>query len=166
MSLEKFQPTIEMLTEFYNNSVLILDDKQTITDSVEIEKPRFLGQFSKQILILVSHQHNQYLPDSEMELLTAILSACKMSFADIALINSAKLEISDKSELITFMNPKVVICFGVVDFLIQGIDPTRQFHIQTSFDKQFIHVPSLTDLSKDAAAKKTLWQSLKTIFGI
>ena len=58
MSFEKFQLNSEIVSEIYNNSIFILEEKQVNTQSVDTKTLPHLGNFQKKIMIFVSEEHH------------------------------------------------------------------------------------------------------------
>src|SRR5215213_6249659 len=84
MSLNNIHLNPQMLADLYANSLV-----ETGTTTVpESAGPKHLGNNKKNIIIIVSHGSVPFLPDEELTFLISILSACKLSLADIAIVNS------------------------------------------------------------------------------
>lgn len=126
-----------------------------------------LGNFEKQVLVFVTDNISLHLADPELELLSKMLQAVKLSLADIALINTAKQSIS-WNEVINDMPAKAVILFGVEPSSI-GI-PMRlpHFRVHRWNDASFVHSPSLADINAPSPDqtkwKKDLWKALQEVF--
>jgi len=66
-------------------------DNSSINDSRQI---KYLGEHLKQVTIIVKDELAVYLNENDLTLLSSILSACKLTLADIALINVAQQKLS------------------------------------------------------------------------
>src|SRR4029078_6806696 len=108
MSLNKIQLKPRMLADLYANSLL-----ETSTTTVpETAQLKYLGNNKKNIAVIVKHQSATYLPDDELSFLVNILSACKLSLADIAILNSSRIQAEELQEM-TLGETKTVLLFGI-----------------------------------------------------
>ena len=98
-----------MLTELYPD-VLI----QSQNKNIEIEPDlKYLGQNAKRIALLINNPSVPFLTDSEFSFLTSILTACKLSLADVALLNIYKTEPDAILVQLNKLNSDKVIMLGV-----------------------------------------------------
>ena len=166
MSLDKFQIPIALLPELYKDSLVVLDKKQVITKSLKEQKLISLGSNIKNILLLVNDENSLHSTDKSLEFLTGILSACKLSFADVVLLNISGNKTANYTTLIDAYKPIVVICFGIDTKKIKL--PLELIPYQTQSNQQitFLLASSLEDLAKNIEEKKALWGCLKNIFSI
>mgnify|MGYP000863671053 CR=1 FL=1 len=125
-----------------------------------------LGQNAKNILILVNNPGITFLPDDELAFLTQMLQACKLSLADIALLNLQQYQQTAYTDILQQFGSKTVFLFGV--------EPTQwglpinfpAFQIQQFDSRKFLHSPGLGEMMGDKLLKTKLWAGLKTIFGL
>ncbi len=165
MSFEKFQLNSEIVSEIYNNSIFILEEKQANTQSVDSMMPPHLGNYQKQILIFVSNEQHPFLADPEMDLLTAILNACKLSFNDVALCNCFKNNSSDIDAYFQKMNPTKTILFGHNPILhITG--NIKEYHPLQLAKGECLLSQDLSFLLANPDSKKILWDALRVLFKI
>jgi hypothetical protein len=123
-----------------------------------------LGNNKQQIIFLVNDEENLFLADDDMKLLTDLLTACKISMADIALINYYSNPGLNLELLLKSFHPKKVLFFGVsTKELGLPLDCTF-FEIKNREDQTFMTSPSLAELKENVSLKKQLWTSLKKIF--
>ena len=98
------------------------------------------------------------------ELLSGILSACKLNESNSIVIKSS----SSKSENLTSIkenyDTKNIILFGInpVEFGLPINFP--HFQIQTSDGIKYVSSPGLEEMLEDKSLKVKLWNSLKQIF--
>jgi hypothetical protein len=167
MSLNQIQLKPQMLAGLYNNKLLQTNASTQIeaTTVPENEPPRYLGKNQKKIIVIVSHPNLPFLPDSELALLSSILAACKLSIADIAIVNNTRMETNAIQKLI-LQEGQQVLLFGIPPLAIDLPINFPQFQLQ-QFDKRtYLYSPSLAELEKNKTAKLNLWNCLKTLFGI
>jgi len=90
----------------------------------QVEIPKwYLGSNNRQIAILIADKSGQLIKDKELEFLTNILKACKLSIEDIALINYIR---TPRSLEELSLDP------GCNQFILFGLSPA-QLQLQFSF---------------------------------
>lgn len=161
MSLNDIQLKPNMLADLYNQTLV-----QTSATSVpETGQLKYLGNNQKNILLIVSHEKIPFLPDYELHFLTNILAACKLSMADIAIINQQQADEMQMQKIIR-TQAKTVLLFGTEPLSIGLPISFPAFQIQ-HFDKRtYLHAPSLTQIENDKTLKTKLWNALKALFQI
>lgn len=125
---------------------------------------KFLGENSKNILIVVNHKSTTHLPDEELSLLTTILVACKLDLGNVAIVNTNNYPTHTYKEYLGYFNSQIVMLFGLdpagfglpIDF--------PHFQVQSFSKTKFLYSPPLGEY--DQLLKRKLWDSLKLIFGI
>ncbi len=125
-----------------------------------------LGSNQQNILILVSQQDVVFLPDQSLKFLTGILTACKLSLADVAILNLHQYSGTGYKELLAFFNSKKVLLFGVEPEGIQLPLNFPAFQSQSFNGCTYIWAPELKDMENDRVLKTQLWNSLKQLFNI
>ncbi len=127
---------------------------------------KYLGENQKKILIVVDYNDAVYMPDEELTFLTSMLTACKLSLADVAIINRNNYnEISYKELLVKFTS-RIIFLFGV-DPLTFGLPVSfPYFQVQPVAHATFLYAPALIDCKKDELVKSKLWVCLRRIFAI
>ncbi len=125
-----------------------------------------LGNNGKQVLVLVNREDVVYLPDQELNFLTGILSACKMTLADVAILNLQHYPGTGYKELVPFFNSKTVLLFGVepAGFGLPLNFPA--FQAQAFSGTTYLWSPDLGTMETDKLLKSKLWVSLKQMFNI
>src|SRR5215218_6626688 len=97
MSLNNIQLEPQLMADLYADC-LIEDVATTVPEKA---RKIYLGQNKKKVLVVVSNESVPFLPDNELGFLTSVLTACKLSMADIAIVNSRRI---DPGELATFID--------------------------------------------------------------
>lgn len=95
----------------FKNNLIGKEVLEKTGEKEEKKKIPHLGLNQKHILFLVNNAENKYLEDAEMEMLTNLLTACKLSVADIALVNYAHCAPVTYDELITEFNSEKLLIF-------------------------------------------------------
>jgi hypothetical protein len=160
MSLNDIQLRPQLLAGLYA-CTLIETNATTMPDA----RPyKYLGNNLKNITLVVDYNSVPFLPDEELSFLTSILSACKLSLADLAIININKSDTAAVENALRQLNPASVLLFGV-DPLSLGL-PINFPHFQLQqFDKRkYLYSPSLSELENDKGLKTKLWNCLKVLF--
>ena len=116
-------------------------------------------------MVIVQQSSVPFLPDEELSFLTNILSACNLSLADIAILNSNGLPV-ERLENAIEADAKTVILFGI-DPLSIGLPINFPFFQLQQFNKRmYLYSPPLSEIEKDKPLKMKLWNALKNLFGI
>ncbi len=170
MSINDIKLSPELLTELYPLS-LVQDDimspvipAATANPAPSAEK-KALGENRKQILVVVEYDNAAFLPDPAFDLLSSMLTACKLSVADVAIVNIHGKDHSYKSWLEEF-NSRVVLLFNIepAGFGLPMNFP--QFQIQPFNQASFLYSPALEELDSDKVLKSKLWVSLRRLFNV
>ncbi|MGB4844958.1 MAG: hypothetical protein WBP16_10865 [Ferruginibacter sp.] len=166
MSLDKIQLHSTVLQSLYNKSLYDLNSNNPQTNTAKPAAISFLGDNLKNIAILISSTEAIYLPDEELNFLLGILTACKLSMADVALINIEKnpaLSFKDVTE--QFKSEKVFL-FGLEPGSLGLPLEFPHYQIQHFNNQVYLSSVTLSDLQQDKAEKMKLWNCLKKIFSI
>jgi hypothetical protein len=125
-----------------------------------------LGENRKNVLIIVSYSDAVHLPDHDLDFLTGILGACKLSMADVAVVNTNNHPEASYRELLDFFKSKVVLLFAVEPASFGLPMSFPHFQIQPFAGNSFLFSPSLTELEHDKLLKSKLWVCLKRLFNL
>ena len=162
MSLNKIQFSDYLCQNLYGKS-LIQTSLISTTDKNKI-KIDSLGANQKKILFLVNHSATKFLTDEEMVLLTNLITACKLSMADIALVNYYNCDNKNYKYLIDHFQAEKILLFGIplAEMDMPFIIP--DFQIQSYSGKLFMAAPALNVFINNKDLKKDLWKCLQKIF--
>lgn len=125
-----------------------------------------LGSNERKVLLLVSHPDKVFLPDEELKFLTGILAACKLSMADVALVNLAGTDGIGYKELLSQFNSTKVLLFGMEPSTIGLPMAFPAFQLQAFNGTTYHWCPELSRMENDRTLKAQLWNNLKTLFNI
>lgn len=174
MDLNHIKLPGSLVAELYHYFLIFPDENSVnqpltdISDNKSELNPVFksLGENKKNILIITSYSDVIHLPDHDLDFLTGILSACKLSMADVAVVNLKNSEGATYQELLTFFKSKIVLLFAVepVSFGLPMNFP--HFQIQPFAGNSFLFSPSLKELENDKILKSKLWVCLKRLFNL
>lgn len=184
-----------LIADLYKNNLVLVDNELPISAKPEIsnnaserleevekkieelviapkktkEPLAFLGKNQKNISIVVLDDQAIHLQDDLLEILSTILSACKLNLADVAIVNS-HAQIITASILKNELSPKVVLLFGVATTTIELPFSIPDYKIQQFDNCNYLQAATLSKMRgatgevKDE--KRKLWACLKTLFNI
>jgi hypothetical protein len=163
MSLNHIKLNTRLLTDLYPDVLIQSTSTTTVPDYQPI---KYLGKNAKHIALLINNPSLPYLPDNELSFLTSILSACKLSLADVAIVNLHSISINKMEESLHSLDANIFILFGMDPLSIDLPINFPQFQLQGFNGKTYLFSPTLQELEMDKALKLKLWNCLKTLFGI
>ncbi len=127
----------------------------------------FLGDNARGIVILVQDPHNVYLAEDSLQLLSGILSACRLNLGDVAIVNITQVDHTYRQikELTTV---RYFFLFNVTTQQVQLPFAIPHYQVQQYDNCTFLTAPDLTQMMGTAPEakleKSKLWLCLKTIF--
>jgi len=166
MSLDNIQLPPTILQTLYGKSLYDLGTESPDDDNLQPGDIAFLGSNQKKIVILVNAAETIYLPDDELNFLLGILTACKLSMADIALINVSKNPDLLYTTITEQLKAEKIFLFGLDTEALKLPLQFPQYQIQKFNNQVYLSSASLTELQKDKEEKMKLWTCLKTIFSL
>ena len=164
MSLDNIQLSPFLVQNLYTKSLVELKTVQVASAAKTTNPIPFLGQNAKNILLLVNEKETPFATDDDLALLVSILSACKLSLADVALVNCNKNETLTYEDLIENFNPGFVILFGVTPKELFFPLHFPHYQLQQYNNQTFLCAPPLKMLATVIAEKKLLWNALQKHF--
>jgi hypothetical protein len=173
MELNNIQLPASVIADLYRSS--LIDTNNDTTETPLIIQPvnipvtdqwKYIGENKKNILVAVNYSDIVHLPDEELGFLTGMLTACKLSLADVAIVNLVNYKEKTYKEIIAYFKSRIVFLFGTdpVDFGLPVSFPN--FQLQPFANATFLFTPSLEELKKDELLKSKLWVCLRRIFAI
>ncbi len=183
MSFEKIQLPDFLIADLYKSSLVDLQNlahKQSAAQEKEspVEQPisetpdnklQYLGENGKQVTVVVNDSKAAHLPEEDLVFLTNVLKACQLTLADIAIVNTAKQEVT-YAELKAQLNSNQILLFNVEPTAIKLPFMIPQFQIQKIDGCTIMLAPALSVINQATAdgklLKTKLWMSLKQVFGI
>lgn len=161
MSLNNLSLTPQLIADLFSDSLIENFRPSTIEQTV-----KFLGKNEKNILILVSEEEVAFLADNELNFLSTVLGACKLSVADIAIVNLYHVGSLNYRDFIKQLNAKKVLLFDVEAQTIDLPFNFPHFQIQQFDQCTYLSAPALKNIETDKALKTQLWNCLKKLFGL
>jgi DNA polymerase III psi subunit len=149
--IEKVKIPLSILSDLYKD-VLISEPGQI--------EPTNKKKLNALVLAFI---HNNTSAERD-ELLSGILTACKLNESNSIVLKST----NPKSENLLSINEN----YDTKNIILFGIDPVEfglpiafpHFQIQTSDGIKYVSSPGLEEMLKDKSLKVKLWNSLKQIF--
>ena len=166
MSLDNIQLPAIVLQDLFKNSLIDLNADKASTQVTIAAAFAFLGRNEKRISIIVNDANTIYLPDEELNFLMGILSACKLSMADVALVNISKAPTLTYTEIGEQLNAEKILLFGVTPAQLQLPLQFPNYQIQKYNNQVYVAAPALNVLLGDKEEKTKLWNCLKQVFAI
>ena len=166
MTIDNINLSNFLCQNLFKNS--LIGDKET-EKAPEISKKskiQHLGLNNQHILFLVNNGDHKYLADDEMEMLTNLLTACKLSVSDIALVNFAHCPGITYEDLVTELKSKKILTFGITTKELNLPFNVPDFQIQKFQSQIYLFNPTMEKILNDVHLKKNLWICLKNLFSI
>lgn len=130
---------------------------------------KFLGSNLKNIVVLVNYSRETFINDHDLQFLTKMLEACKLTLGDIALVNIFS-EHPSLPELQARLQPMYMILLGVDPSDIQLPLLFPNFKLQSYAGCTYLGTPALPELNQHTEEgkllKTKLWSCLKQLFGV
>ncbi len=176
MSLNNIQLNPLLLADMYRTS--LVETKEAIGRKEKKQAPaaletdakvttwKYLGEFKKNILIVVRYKNVPYLPNEQLNFLTSVLSACKLDLGDVAIFNAANGPSNLNKDLQEKFKSNFTILLGLTPEDLEMPLSFPEFQVQSFNNCIFLHTPVLEVLEADKVLKSKLWVCLKKMFGV
>jgi len=165
MSLENIRLSPLSVQNLYQHN-LVLIQKNKKPSKAPGNSIKHLGSNEKNITILIHNEEAAFLTDTELDFLSKILSACKLTLADVAIINLHKEKQLDHEKISAVFTPGKIILFGIDPTTVNLPFQIPHFQVQKYNKQLYITAPSLGVLESDKELKKLLWNCFQQIFFI
>ena len=130
---------------------------------------KFLGNNRRKTTLLVHSPGSPFLPDNQLTFLTKILEACRMTLADVAIVNHAAAPVTIAA-IKQQLQPKILLLFGLDPTAIRLPINFPHFKQLSYDDCVYLSSPALDQLvpntEESKLLKSKLWVCLKTIFDV
>jgi hypothetical protein len=162
MTLDRLTLSRFEVSQWYKKS-LVVSPKRTV--SAPPETPlRYLGENGRHILLLVRDPAAVYLEEKSFQFLVTILDACKLSMADVALVNTAGTGSRSPSSIAGELGSRVVLFFGMSQAEMGLPLSLSDYQVQLHENRTYLGADALSVIVQDRAQKGLLWGSLKQLF--
>lgn len=166
MSLDDIQLAPSLAADLYKKTLVDIDNYQPATSASTNAVFPVLGNNGQKVCILVKEPEFPFLSDDDLQFLTGILTACKLSLQDVALINLNKCAALNYASLQEHLQPSVVLFFGTGPADAEFPLEFPAYQLQKYNQQTFLAAPSLQQLAENKEEKKKLWLCLKTLFTV
>ena len=127
----------------------------------------YIGKNRSHILVIVSKGDAAFTDEEELQFLSSVLSACKLSLDDIAIVNAANLPAgADYLSLLRFFESRHILLFDVAPQTIDLPFNFPHFQLQQFDQHTYLSAPALKEIKMEKDLKTKLWSSLKMLFNI
>lgn len=141
-----------------------LNEEKAVTPAAPL---KFLGDHLKKITIVVQDPEAVHLNEADLGLLSSILNACKLTLADIALINIAKQPCS-LQDILETLPSVLVIAFEVNSSQLKIKLPATLYQPMVLGETHLLFSSSLGSMQPTEPnakiEKSKLWNVLKILF--
>jgi hypothetical protein len=158
MSLNEISLPARMVADLYTSSLI-----GPISPN-EHKSVKFLGKNEKNILILVAQEDVPFVKDDELSFLSSVLTACKLSLADVAIVNLHGSPTNNYRFFLEQFKSKTILLFDVDTQTIDLPFNFPHFQLQQFGNSIYLSAPALQFIENQKALKTQLWNCLKTIF--
>lgn len=162
MSLNNISLSPQLITDLYHLALV----GNTATAELPKAAVPVLGKNAKHILLVVNKPNLPFLPDSELDFLTKVLTACQLGLGDVAIVNWSKMPQQDAEDLLEQVPAKQVILFDVEPSLFGLPEALAPYTISALQNREFVAAPALKEIEKTREAKQQLWMALKQLFAV
>jgi hypothetical protein len=158
-----------IITAIGKEAIATTAANEVVNDQKTIPTPalKYLGEHLKQIVVLVNDTTAVHLNETDLGLLSSILNACKLTLADIALVNIATQPMSLHEILVTIPS-KLVLVFDIATTQLKIKLPATLYKPIVLGDTHILMSSSLHSMQgADQSAKlekSKLWNALKLLF--
>jgi DNA polymerase III psi subunit len=164
MSLDNIHLSPLLVQQFYKRVMVDVKSTEGNSEPAPPVKIPSLGTNNKHIIIVINEGEFAYLSEDDMTLLTGILQACKLSMADVAILNFAKNRSLNYESILASFNPEFTIMFGVSPADLSFPLQFPLYQLQRYNQKSFLASAPLKVLAEDVEQKKQLWSCLQKHF--
>ncbi len=161
MSLDNIQLSPFLVQQLYKKTLFELETVQKEHAVEPATTIPYLGKNEKNILVVVDAPGTAFLPDADLNLLVGILTACKLSLADVALVNYHTNPAISYEKLMNKFAPVSVFLFGIQPADLEFPLHFPYFQLQRYNEQTYISAPALNQLSENKEQKKELWACLQ-----
>lgn len=172
MSLKAIKLPESIISSLYTSNLIQgAITNNTIDEMQAKETParnefKFFGNNEKKVLVIVNSPGVDYLPEDEMQFLTNMLNACKLSIKDIAIVNVSGLNHFSYREITQLLETRIALLINTEAATIGLPLDFPYFQVQPFSNMTFLSSPSLSDIKNDQLQKSKLWVCLRRIFNV
>ncbi len=183
MSTDKTILSSSVLVDLYKDSLVVVEDiplenKATVEQTIETKKEEIkevkwegpiksLGEHNKKITVIVNDPNSVHLNEMDFILLTSILNACRLTIADIALINIGNQPVG-LHQILQELPSTLVLSFAVDATQLKVKLPSTLYKVTQLGETHILFSNALSTMQGTGVEAKQekakLWTVLKKIF--
>ena len=166
MSLDNIQLPAFLIQELYKNSLVEFESPKPV-QKIEVKSSiNILGNNRSKVIIVVENNEAAFLPDNQLNFLLEILSACKLTMEDVAIINIHINKAITYKAITLELKAEKIILFGVTPAQLNLPVEFPSYQIQPYNNQTYVTAAMLANIESDKTEKTKLWNCLKQIFAI
>jgi hypothetical protein len=170
MSFDNLKLPESVIASLYTTPVYSLEQAPGVFHSGKSNTRKrrpVLGNNDKHTTMVVQYSNEAFLPDRHQTFIAKMLLACKMTLADVAIVNNKDNDLQ-YNEVLNDLSPRQLLLFGMkpaaIGLPLEFPDLTVQIYNGCSM----LHAPTLDMLNQESEEatplKKKLWTCLKQMF--
>ena len=170
MDIDNIELTPVLIAELYNSVLVEAEVNTSEIADLTVSKSEgpilFTGGNRQHILIIVRYENTDTIPGEDLVFLSEMLSACKLSNDDVAIVNIHPQQQFTYKELTSKLNSRVVLLFDTEPTALGLPISFPFFQLQAFGSQTYLSSPSLQELKKDKILKSKIWVSLRRLFNV
>lgn len=125
-----------------------------------------LGSNKKQIVIIVMYEDVPVIADKSLKFLLDILSACKLTLEDVAIINYTNNRSATFDDIATKFSSQTMLAFALKPQVLNLQPELTLLLVHEINDKKILFSPSLEEIESNLPLKKQFWLVLRKLFDV
>ena len=166
MPLDNIQLTPFLIEGLFKKSLIEIEILQSPAQIQSISTFNILGKNLKRVVLIVENSEELHLADDQLNFLLGVLSACKLTMEDVAIINIAKNTNANYKTIEIELKAEKIILFGINPSQIDLPLEFPLYQIQQYNNQTYVAAASLGVIQVEKVEKTKLWNCLKQIFTI
>ena len=171
MNLNRIQLPASIIADLYQHT-LVMADKEAegvILLAGQADAYKFLGRHEKNIAIIFTSTQSLVVPEDQLAFLTRMLEACKLTLADVAILNQNTRPV-DITRLKEQLHPTIILLFGLEPKEIKLPFNSPAFKIQEYDNCKYLYVPPIVEITRETEQgkllKSKLWVCLRSLLDL
>ena len=124
----------------------------------------FHGENAQNILILANYPNEQHISQADADFLGKILTAVKLSYKDVAVVNYHRYQDQAGADGILALGAKKVVNFGINTPMLAKLAEAKPYELAHFSDFDLLLADPLPTIAADKTKKRLLWECLQQLF--
>jgi len=162
-----------VIADLYRNTLIASLNETAVktqhNKEIQAEKIKFLGDNKKNITVVVNDDKAVFIEENKLQLLTNLLSACKLNNADVAIVNLSNTNYKYK-QIKAALQPAHLLLFGVNTKTFELPLVFEAYKLKNYDNCQILIAADLNYLigatNEVKMEKSKLWLCLKQMFAV